>query len=283
MEQAIHARQAVGAHVAPPFLARRHLVQLLLHALGVVVIKQFGEVGAQEFQHRATQRLNDQAVFFVAEFALFNRLTQDAAVQLVVRAANQPPRHILPCNVSALLNFMHEAGECGGAPNAALFQHAHQGCLRIMRLQFAHVHAGLQFIVLYARIRNNGLKKGAIRCGVIGFGLRLQLHGDNAPARKLGAFHGVPVLAPFRRRNAGRERFPRAWRHAAFGGVSPKHAIQALFLCSHGVGHRNAMQRCHVHRLVCFLRFHHGVGRVIHCNRIHRRLFLFNHYAFLFF
>ena len=74
MQQPVHAGQAVAAHVAPHFFTRRHLVQLLLHALGVIVIKQLGEMGAQKFYYRATQRRDDQAVFFVAEFALFGGL-----------------------------------------------------------------------------------------------------------------------------------------------------------------------------------------------------------------
>ena len=81
-------------------------------------------MGAQEFYNHAAQRLNDQAVFFVAELALFHGLAENAAVELVVNATNAPPRHVLFCNVAALLNFVHEAGKCGRAPNAALFQHA---------------------------------------------------------------------------------------------------------------------------------------------------------------
>ena len=100
-------------------------------------------MGAQEGDHRATERLNDQSVFFVAEVALFRALAENAAVQLVVHATNAPPGHVLFGNIAALLYFVHEAGKGGGASNAALFQRADEGCLRVVGLQVAHVRAGL--------------------------------------------------------------------------------------------------------------------------------------------
>ena len=159
----------------------------MLHAFGVIIIKQLGEMGAQEFHYLITQRLNDQAVFFVAEIALFHGLGKDAAVQFIVCATNTPPWHVLFGNVSAFLYFMHEAGKRGGAPDAALFQHADEGRLRVVRLQIADVHARLQFVILYAGIGHNRLQQRPAVGRVICFSLRSRRH--NAPARKLGAFH----------------------------------------------------------------------------------------------
>ena len=184
-------------------------------------------MGAHEFYDHAAQRLNYEPVFLVAELALFRELAQDAAVQLVSHATNATPGHVLFHHVAALLDFMHEAGKRGGAPDAALFQHADEGRLRVVRLEVANVHAGLQFVVFDYRVGCNGLKKRPAVCCVIGVGLRR----NNAPARKLGAFHGVPVLALLGCRDARHQGLPRARRHAAFGRVPPNHAVQALLLC----------------------------------------------------
>ena len=210
----------------------------MFHALCVVVVKKFCKVNAQKFYYHATEWLNYQSVFFVAEFALFHRLTEDAAVQIIVDATRASPWHVLFRNVSALLDFMNQAGKGGGSPDAALFQHADEGRLRVVRLQFANVHAGLQFIVFDAGAGGNGLKKRPTRRRrIIRFGF-----GDNEPTRKLGAFHGVPVLALVGCRNAGRQCFSRARCHTAFGRVPPNHAIQALFFRSHGFRHFKTMQ-----------------------------------------
>ena len=211
-------------------------------------------MGVQEFDYYITQRRDDQSVFLVAEFAVFHRLGQDAAIQVVVNATDAPTGHVLLCNVPALLYFVHEAGKGGGAPDAAVFQQADEGRLRVVRLQFADVHAGLQFIILYAGIRGNRLQQSPAIGRVIGRGIVGIVGGDNAPARKLGAFHGVPVFPSFGSGYAGGQRLSGARRHATFGGVAPNHAIQALFFGGHGVRHGDAVQRRDVHRFVGFLR-----------------------------
>ena len=122
-------------------------------------------MGAQEGDHCATEGLNDQPVFFGAEFALFRELTENGAVQFIMNAANAPSGYVLFCNVAAILYFMHDAGKRGRAADAALFQHADEGRLRVVRLQVAQVHAGLQLVVFYARVGDNGLKQRPTRGG----------------------------------------------------------------------------------------------------------------------
>ena len=209
-------------------------------------------MGAQKFNCHVAEGLNDQSVFFVAEFAFFHGLTKNAAVQLIIDATHAASRHVLLYDIAALLDFVHQAGKGGGAPNPALFQHADKGRLRIMRLKVAHVHAGLQFVVFDAGARGNGLKKGPVgrrRLVRLGF-------GHNQPTREVGAVHGMAVLPAFGRRDAGRQRFSPARRHAAFSRVPPNHAVHALLFCGHGVRHFKTMQRRDVHRLVGFLRLY---------------------------
>ena len=126
--------------------------------------------------------------------------------EVVVNATDAPTGHVLLCNVPALLYFVHEAGKGRGAPDAAVFQQADKGRLRVVRLQFADVHAGLQFIILYAGIGGNRLQQSPAIGRVIGSGIFGIVSGDNAPARKLGAFHGVPVFPSFGSGYAGGHR-----------------------------------------------------------------------------
>ena len=237
-------------------------------------------MGAQEFYHRASKRLNDQPVFFGAEFVFFHGLAENAAVQLVIHTLRTPPGHVLFCNVAALLYLVHKAGKSGRTADAALFQHANEGRLRVVRLQVAQVHAGEKFIVFDDGVGNNRLQQGPARHGFVAGGV-----GHNAPARKFGAFHGVPVFAPFGCRDARHQGLSRARRHARFGGVPPNHAIQALLFRGERVRHFNAVQRRDVHRFMCFLRFHifHG-GFLVHHPNGRSGLFLFHDDdAFLFF